>query len=213
MPLVLDITTSEQTRVGVWRIEENDVFFSDTINLSAAEKTVLNNLRDRNKLEWLASRFLLDRLLDHDTRIETGMLPSGKPYLIGRGEEISLSHSDSYVAAMVGTTDVGVDIQKCKDKILRVEHKFANAIESACIDRSQATLHLHVLWGAKEVMYKIYAKKQLSFISHIFVDVPPQVGEKGRFTGFVRTGDVRIDCIMDYLIIDNYVLVYGHKSI
>ncbi|HLF63434.1 MAG TPA: 4'-phosphopantetheinyl transferase superfamily protein [Saprospiraceae bacterium] len=213
MSLVLDITTPEEARLGVWRIEEDSSFFSERLLLSDTEQSSLSILNSSKRLEWLASRFVLDQITNHSERIETSTRPSGKPYLIGRKEHISLSHSDAYVAAMIGDSDVGIDIQRCKDKIVRLEHKFANTMESACIDRSQAVLHLHILWSAKEALYKIYARKQLNFISHIFIDLPKLIQERGRFSGVVHAPDKELLCILDYLIIENYVLVYAQRAL
>lgn len=211
--MVLDIMTPEKARVGVWRVEEDQDFFLNNLTLSPTETGTLESLPPVKKHEWLASRYLLDCLVDHHTRIETGTRRTGKPYLVGRQEEISFSHSDACVAVMVGETDLGIDIQRCKEKIARVEHKFANAAESARIDRSDALLHLHVLWGAKEALYKVHAKKQLSFLSNIFVDLPEDIGDRGRFSGQINIRNTVTVCVLYYVIIDNYVLVYGQKVI
>jgi 4'-phosphopantetheinyl transferase EntD len=209
MALVLDIQPYENTRLGVWRIDEPAGFFFSNLKLSIAEQSLLTTLLPAKKLEWLASRYVLDQIMDHPDRVDTNVLPSGKPILIGRDEEISLSHTDNHVAAMIGKTSVGIDIQRCKHKILQVEHKFASAAESALIDRSQPVLHLHILWGAKEALYKIYSKKQLNFISQIFVNLPAQIQENGDFSGVVKVSGDELNCRLSYHILDNYVLVYG----
>lgn len=211
MPLVLDISTAEQTRIGIWRVEEPIPFFLNGLDLSQAEHILLSALNPVKQLEWLASRYVLDHITDHTERLETATLTTGKPYLVGRPEEISLSHSEAYVAAMIGQTDVGVDIQRCKEKILGLEHKFANPEESARIDRSRAMQYLHVLWSAKEALYKIYAQKRLNFRTHLFVDLPSRLVESGTFGGSIRVADTEIRCNLNYRMIDNYVLVYGHK--
>ena len=213
MPLTLDITTSEGSRLGVWRIDETAAFFSSHMVLSEKEQSLVAKLHERNKRQWLASRYLLDKIVDHTERIETSTLPTGKPILLGREDHISLTHSEDCVAAMIGNSDVGIDIQRCKEKILHIEHKFANAHESACIDRANALMHLHILWCAKEVLYKIYSKKKLSFSTHLFVDLPKYVDNAGRFSGSVRTSQEIIECSLNYIILENYVLVYGQKKV
>ncbi len=213
MPLILDETVLDHARYGVWRIDEASDFFAGRMTLSDAEQALVAKLRTPQQREWLASRFVLDQICDHRTRIETASLPTGKPYLIGRPEEISLSHSGAYVAAMVGIRDVGIDIQLCKDKITRLEHKFARPEESERIDRTQAVLHLHLLWGAKETLYKIYAKKQLHFLRHLHVDLPVHLAETGSLSGVIYADGQTIRCVMEYRILNNYVLVYGEKKL
>lgn len=211
MPLELDIQSPENARVGVWKISEPAAFFAERLSLSEAETAHVGSLNPVRTLDWLASRFVLDQIIDHTSRIETRTLSSGKPYLVGRDEQISLSHSDDYVAAMIGYTDVGVDIQRCKEKIVSVEHKFARPEESSRIDRSNEITHLHVLWSAKEALYKIYARKQLNFTRHLYVDLPTILEPQGRFTGIITTAEEELHCVLYYLILKNYVLVYGQK--
>ncbi len=212
MPLILDIRVYENARLGVWRIDEAHEFFSTRLILSATEKSFVSTLQESKKLEWLASRYMLDQIMDHSERIDTGTLSSGKPILHGRDEEISLSHSDQFVAAMIGNNAVGIDIQRIRDKILQLENKFANPTESALIDRTKSILHLHILWGAKEVLYKIYSKKQLNFVSHIFVNLPTQVQESGNFSGEIRMTGEQFHGTLNYHLLDNYVLVYGQRN-
>ena len=208
--MLLDIATP-QSRVGVWHIEESPAFFLEHLSLSEKEQSTFAALTPRKQIQWLASRYALDLIVDHHERIETGAMPTGKPYLVGRNDEISLSHSEEYVAAMTGRVPVGVDIQKCKEKILQLEHKFARPSESAQIDRKEPVLHLHILWGAKEVLYKIYSLKKLNFLTHLSVDLPGKLSEKGDFTGVVRNGLTEIRCALEYRILEEFVLVYGHK--
>lgn len=213
MPLILDLhTPGEHTRVAVWHITEPAAYFTERLTLSGSESRVLSSLRGMRSLEWLASRYTLDMMIDHHTRIETSTTREGKPYLIGRSEEISLSHSDMYVAAMTGAHPVGVDIQKCRQKIIALEHKFAREEESARIDRTQPVQHLHLLWGAKEALYKIYAKGGVRFREHLIVDLPRQLENSGTSAGEIRHRDQVICCTLHYRFINDYVLVYGSQD-
>jgi phosphopantetheinyl transferase len=197
--------------VGVWHIEEDPSFFYENLALSMREQLVVSGLQPRKRIQWLASRYLLDLLVEHHERLETSSLETGKPILVDRIEEISLSHSEEYVAAMTGLLPVGVDIQKCKPKILELEHKFARPSESAIIDRRNPMLHLHILWGAKEVLYKIYSLRRLNFLSHLSVELPEVVHEHGVFTGSIENGAISIPCNLEYRIMSDYVLVFGSK--
>jgi hypothetical protein len=199
-------------QLGVWEIEEPLQYFLDRVTLSDAEQLTTDGMRENRLLEWLATRYLLKFMIDPGAFLDMATLPTGKPYLAGRDEEISLSHSGVYAAVMMGPQDVGVDIQICKDKITHLEHKFARPEESACIDRTNAVQHLHLLWGAKEVLYKIYARKQLDFITQLFVELPNTIESTGNFLGRIVAGNDNITCRLEYHIINNYVLVYGHRS-
>ena len=211
MPVFLDEQVFTNARLGVWQVDEPVEYFLQRLPLTEDESTLISGMREPNRLEWLASRYLLDHICGHPERIDTVTDTHGKPHLVGRPEEISLSHSGTYVAAMLGIRDVGVDIQLCKDKILRLEHKFARPEESERIDRDHALIHLHVLWGAKETLYKIYARKQLHFIRHLHVDLPEHLSDRGAFSGNITISGETIDCILEYHIFKPYVLVYGQS--
>lgn len=212
MPRILHKEVFGTAKLGAWKITEPSAFFSGYLHLTPNERTKLEGLPPVRQREWLASRYLLKSLIGMDEEMEIANHPTGKPYLLDRNEEISLSHSADCVAVMVGDTDVGVDIQICKEKILRLEHKFAHPEESACIDRSHALEHLHILWGAKETLYKIYARKQLHFITHLFVSLPKTLDTEGYFRGVIRISGEEIVCDLGYHILENYVLVYGRKN-
>jgi len=199
----------DQAEIGVWRIDESLEYFASRVSLTQAEHDVTRDMSPKRLKEWMASRYLLKCLIGAEEPLKTAMLPGGKPFLIGRSEEISLSHSGDYVAAMTSRTDVGVDIQICKEKIIQLEHKFARPEESAQIDRKNAVMHLHLLWGAKEALYKIYAKKSLNFITHLHVDLPGVLDATGTFAGVIDTDDAQIRCNLRYHIMQNYILVYG----
>lgn len=211
MPLLLIRDVLDDARLGVWQITEPHAYFLDRLSLTNNEQAALDRLPSPRQREWLASRYLLKVLIGVGEQLEIDNHPTGKPYLIGRAEEISLSHSVDRVAVVVGTGDVGVDIQICKDKIVALEHKFARPEESGCIDRHQTVRHLHLLWGAKETLYKIYAQKQLHFVTHLHVDLPEHVDGSGHFTGHIRIEGSQIPCTLEYLMLDEYVLVYGKR--
>ena len=212
MPITIQENVFEGAQLGVWEICEEPAYFLDRVTLTPLEQDVVNGLSAVRLREWLASRYLLKVLLNAPEPLETDSLPTGKPFLVGRSEEISLSHSGDYVAVMVGQGNVGVDIQKCKEKISKLEHKFARPEESAGIDRSREVLHLHLLWGAKEALYKIYARKSLDFIANLHVDLPTAFDTQGTFTGQILVGTEIIPCLLRYRIFEPYVLVYGQES-
>lgn len=211
MPQILQRDVFEGSKLGVWKITEPPEFFTTQLNLTPNEQATVDRLPPLRQREWLASRNLLKVLIGLDESLEIASHPTGKPYLIGRTDEISLSHSADCVAVMLGQAMVGVDIQICKEKIVTLEHKFARPEEQACIDRRDVVRHLHLLWGAKEALYKIYARKQLHFLTHLHVDLPAAVQTSGHFSGEIRIAEQTLPCTLRYEILEDYVLVYGQR--
>ncbi len=95
----------------------------------------------------------------------------GKPHL-DDGKYISISHSHDFTGIIVSAThEVGIDIEKQRDKILRIAHKFTPVEEYRTIANTEALIQkLTQVWCAKESLYKIYATPGLSFLNHIVVE-------------------------------------------
>ena len=72
---------------------------------------------------------------------------------------------------MSATQEVGIDIERQRDKILRIAHKFTPIAEYRTIANTEALIRkLTVVWGCKESLYKIYAEPGLSFLHHIVIN-------------------------------------------
>ena len=134
------------------------------------ELEILDQLSPRKRSEWLASRELLFRIAKLPERAECLYDEFGKPYLIGSNRHISVSHSASWASAMICDQSCGVDIQVYSNAVERIANKFLSENEIKQTLKSKNRLHhLHLLWGAKECMYKAYGKKKLEFRQHIFI--------------------------------------------
>ena len=134
----------------------------------------------------------------------------GKPHLKD-GNFISITHSHDFTAIIVSSTDeVGIDIEKQRDKILRIANKFTPLQEYRTLANTEAVIRkLTIVWGAKESLYKIYAQQGLSFLRHINIvdfafDDARTLGEilyKGRKTYY----DV------EFLEFEGFTCVYALK--
>lgn len=157
----------------LWKVEEPvDYFYNNIGKLSPAAEAELDSIHhEKRRLEWLSVRWLLMNILkEYDLPIERlDKDEYGKPYLIDSSLHLSISHAFPYVAAIVDPCEpTGVDIEAPKDKILRISKKFMHVDEltSAEEDKFQLTLY----WCAKEVLYKIFGRKQLQFRRDLLID-------------------------------------------
>ena len=134
------------------------------------EAAILQELSPRKQSEWLASRELLFRIASLPKRVECLYDDFGKPYLRGNDKLISVSHSEKWAAAMVSDRSCGVDIQVYTKTVERIANRFLSEEEMNAKSEIKNKLHhLHLLWGAKECMYKAYGKKRLEFRKHIYI--------------------------------------------
>jgi phosphopantetheinyl transferase len=126
--------------------------------------------------------------MDTDNYIDCKVDSSGKPYLSNFPHHISLSHSYDYAAVMVSKNKVvGIDIEFIKDKIERIAHKFLGKAELNFIQENDRIDQLYVTWCAKEAIYKLHGKKNISFLEHIKLE-PFEYPGSGSFVALLNAG-------------------------
>lgn len=212
MPFFLRKNAPEQSTIGIWKIEEPIRYFEEKLNLFPAEKALTDSLSARKQMEWLASRWTLHLISGHRDRGACLYDPYGKPFIEGSDLEISMSHSHDFIAVMAGRKPVGIDIQKIVPKIYRLKHKFLSEREQAIASGENEIETLHVMWGAKECLFKAYGKGQLPFATNIGLD-PFFYGHKG---GHLK-GKVEKDAYfrrfdIAYRTIEDYMLVFAVEA-
>tara|TARA_R110000822_G_C15021071_1_gene463107 strand:- start:119 stop:601 length:483 start_codon:yes stop_codon:yes gene_type:complete len=103
---------------------------------------------------------------DHDLYYDD----KGKPHLTD-DKHISITHSFIFSAIIISDQEVGIDIEKQRQKILKIAHKFTPIEEYRTLANDDAVMRkLTMVWGAKESLYKSFARKGVSFLEHIYVE-------------------------------------------
>jgi len=170
MPLYKTITVNDLTSIAIWKVEESEVKLQKGITLSLHCQTRFNGMKsEMHRKAFLSIRHLLALYGYVDEDLHYNEL--GKPHLKD-GTHISITHSHQFTAIIIGKEDeVGIDIEKQRDKILRIAHKFTPVNEYRTLANTEAVVRkLTIVWGAKESLYKIYGQKGLSFLQHINVN-------------------------------------------
>lgn len=170
MPLHNTITVNSSTKTYIWKIDEPETWLRENISLTPACLKRADQMRSEvHRKGFLSIRHLLkvagyeSASLYYDDR--------GKPHLED-GSAISITHSGSYTGIIVSRDKpVGIDIEKQREKILHIAHKFTPISEYRSIANTDALIRkLTMVWGAKESLYKIHATKGLSFLHHIWIE-------------------------------------------
>lgn len=210
MPIVIDKQINHHCRLGVWKITEDYHQLRAVLELDHNDTQTLESFKNpKRKLEWMSVRVLLNHLTDKHNKI----LYNGnrKPYLSDHSYHISISHSDKYTTILLGKDKlVGVDIEKMQDKIEHIAFRFLKTNELKQIESKNKIYHLYLHWCAKEALYKLCDKKNLSFRKNIFIE-PFEPKEKGFFIGNVETPEFQLRLRLYYCSIDNYSLVWSYK--
>lgn len=170
MPLYKTITVSEETKVHIWKVTEKENQLAKEVNLTPHCQERMNGMKSQmHRRAFLSIRHLmaLEGFTDHDLYYNE----FGKPFLVD-GTQISISHSHEFTGIVVSKGQkVGIDIEKQREKILRIAHKFTPLQEYRTIANTEALiLKLTQVWCAKESLYKLYAQPGLSFLNNIVVN-------------------------------------------
>lgn len=212
MPLFSHKTIKPEGEFGIWEIRETAEWFRHRLNLSSEELEQFELIKGRRAIEWLAVRHLVHQMSGHNKRTVFLKDKYGKPHLDNSPYQISVSHSAELAAAIAAPRPVGIDIQKLVGKIGRLAHKYMRPEEMASLRPETQLEHLHVYWGAKEVLYKAYGRRELEFCTHILIDPFEYDLEYGRCRGRVRKNGFDAAYELYYEMIGEYVLVYGLET-
>lgn len=169
MPLYKTITVGGDAKVLIWKIEESFEQLSKTITLTKhCGYRVANMKSDLHRRGFMSVRHLLaaEGYTDHDLFYDE----NGKPHL-NDGKQISITHSFIFSAIIISDSEVGIDIEKQRLKILKIAHKFTPIEEYRTLANEDAIMRkLTMVWGAKESLYKSFATPGVSFLQHIYVE-------------------------------------------
>lgn len=204
MPLYKTITSVPQTTVYVWYITESEAWLRTGLTLKESSVNRLFTMSSElHRRGFLSIRHLLrtagytDQELFYDT--------NGKPHLKD-GKYISITHSYEFTAIIISKQPVGIDIEKQRDKIMRIAPKFIGFEELYLNDLETPIKELTVVWGAKESMYKLYGQKSLGFKAHCMV-APFQMSAGKTVSRIVYENDnLKFDVFFEEML--DFILVF-----
>mgnify|MGYP006134432609 FL=1 len=208
MALYKTLKVNTSTKVLIWKIEESIDDLKNGISLTEESSIRLSSMKSElHQKGFLSIRHLLKEvgLTDADLHYDE----FGKPHL-DAGRYISISHSFSFTAIIFSyENSVGIDIEKQREKILKIAHRFTPIEEYKTIANVDALISkLTIVWGAKESLYKIYGKKKLLFLHHIYVD-------DFNFDNHQTTGEIRFNgkvssYNIEFLEFEGFTCVFGY---
>ncbi len=209
MPLYKTITVSPTTEVLIWKIEESFEVLSENITLTKnCAGRVANMKSELHRRGFMSIRQLLAvaGYTDHDLYYDE----NGKPHL-NDDKYISITHSFHFSAIIISDNEVGIDIEKQRQKILRIAHKFTPIEEYRTIANEDALMRkLTIVWCGKESLFKSFAEKSVSFIQHIDVDEFDL--DQKQTTATVTYGAKETNYNVDFLEFEGFTCAYALMS-
>lgn len=164
MPLVYQQNINLHSRLGLWHINETEIFFTN-------RGITANDVRHPHKrLQTLSGRLLLTELVPDFPINEVLIAPTRKPFLPDDPYHFSISHCDNYAAAIISSEQrVGVDIEVPQQKILRLTDKFLSPREQEIVKAgdNDALISITMAWCMKEAVFKWYGDGRVDFREHM----------------------------------------------
>lgn len=168
MPLYKTITPNSQTIVKIWKITESydELIQSITLTDTCMER-VLSMKSEWHQRGFLSVRHLLAEFgyTDADLVYDN----NGKPHLKD-GKHISITHSFMFSGVIISDHEVGIDIEKQREKIVVIAHKFVGYEQNYLVNTADDYINkLTVIWCIKESLYKLFATPGMLFKKHFLV--------------------------------------------
>ncbi len=193
---------------GLWHITESEAVLRQRIHLHAQEKQQLDRIRGAaRRREFLAARLLLHTMSGRKERAELVKDDDGKPHLEDSLFYVSISHTVGYSAAIAHPRTCGIDVQRIVPRIRMLAPRFVGPEENARLDDRYALVQLHLLWAAKEALYKAYGRRQLDFRAQLVVDLSDYTPGSGSAHGSIRLEQRVLSFHLEYREYPGYVLM------
>ncbi len=201
---------SSACKIGLWKISETVEELVELLPNTPHRKAVMEKIKTfanpKRRCEWLATRLLANELTQHDVVISYD--EDGKPFIENLPINISISHSQSFVAVIVSEKPtVGIDIEQISEKIARIALKFLHIDEMETLEEKNRIKHMYLHWCAKETLYKAYGQNNLSFIENIRI-FPFSVESQGVFDGCIALQSETRKYKLEYTTLDDFVMVW-----
>lgn len=168
MPLYKTITPNSQTTVKIWKITESYDELIQPITLTdTCMERVLSMKSEWHQRGFLSVRHLLAEFgyTDADLVYDN----NGKPHLKD-GKHISITHSFMFSGVIISDHEVGIDIEKQREKIAVIAHKFVGYEQNYLVNTADDYINkLTVIWCIKESLYKLFATPGMLFKEHFLV--------------------------------------------
>lgn len=135
--------------IYLWKITETEDEFYEICHLDDLAISEYNKYRNTGRRkEKLAEKALLNSIFGEGVFLCHEK--NGRPYLSMCNKEISISHTNEYVAAIVSDAGkVGIDIERIDRNFTAVESRALSKYESEYLSSENKSRQLAILWSAK----------------------------------------------------------------
>ena len=209
--LIKDLDDDYHSRVGVWQISETEEELRALSSVPSDELEEISYIKSESlRKKKLAVRCLLDALFEE--KVYLSHHDNGKPYIENSAINISITHTNRYVAVILNPTDeVGIDCESLDRDFSAVKKKALSEDEIEEveeIDEEQRNEQLAIYWCAKEAVYKMLSQYGVDFAEQIEIEDFRMRGEGELEATFTDKDGFEEEYDLEYMTFDRHVLVW-----
>jgi 4'-phosphopantetheinyl transferase len=197
MPLVFEQQITSAKKIAVWQITEPIDFF-----LSRISAPFDQGLHPKRLLEKTCCSFLLNYILKEQIDQFLSNDNYGKPIINQSKTSVSFSHTKDLIACYIDTegNDIGIDVEHLRKQLPALSKKFINQEDSSPFEDEW---HYLFIWSAKEVLYKMWGKKNLDFYKDLKIITSTDS------EGYINKDNINIITKIKFHKINDVILTYN----
>ena len=206
--LTKDLDDPARSRLGVWHITESEEELRNIASVPTDELEEISYIKNESlRKQKLAVRALIDSMFEE--KVYLSHHDNGKPYIENCATNISITHTEKYVAVILNDTeDVGIDIEALSRDFSAVERKALSEEEIEDLDDDKRNEQLAIYWCAKEAIFKLMSPSDVDFAEQIEIEHfrPKNDGELE--ATFIDKDGYEEELELEYMTFDGHVLVW-----
>ena len=151
----------------LWKIDESEKQLEKGIIINDLLRKRLDSLKSSDQRKGILSvcqLMKIAKITNKDLYYDFNGAP-----ILKSGKNISISHSKYYSGIVISESQIGIDIEFYRNKILKIGPKFINANENYALGKIE---DLTFVWTVKEAVYKAFRVPGISFSKQIKISHP-----------------------------------------
>ena len=208
MALYLRKKLDNKAEIAVWQVTETEEELLNLISVPTDELEEISLFRSESqRKQKLAVRALLNEVFEE--KMYLNHHDNGQPYLENCVTNISITHTDKYVAIIIhDEDDLGIDIESLDRDFSAVEKKALSEEEIEDLDDEKKNEQLAIYWCAKEAIFKRMSQNRVDFAEQIEVEKFNLKKEGELEATFIHKDEHEEEFDLEYMIFDRHVMVW-----
>lgn len=208
MGLYLKKELENEATIAVWQITETEQELIELSSTPSDEMEEISYIRSESqRKQRLAVRALLNEVFEE--KVYLSHHDNGKPYLENMVTNISITHTEKYVAIILhDEEDLGIDLESLDRDFSAVEKRALSEDEIEDLDDERRNEQLAIYWCAKEAIFKRVSAYKVDFAEQIEVERFRPRGEGELEATFIHKDGYEEEFELEYMTFDRHVMVW-----